>query len=85
MTKIVDVFVIEEHPSGKTIKCSIKDDEKDPFFLAKSQITPSGPVKKRSYHTFDVSEFAWKSHRQLCGDEIFEEEKNRRREWKQNR
>ncbi len=58
------------------------EDGRESFYLAKSQITPSGPVKKKSWHAFDVSEFAWKSHRQLCGDEIFEKEKLRRQQRK---
>jgi len=77
--KRVRVYVIEETESGKGIKCSAEASMEDAFFMPKSQIKPTGKVTKGAFHEFDVSEFIFLSHWQLCGGEAFEEEKKRRK------
>jgi len=55
------------------------------FLLAKKHIIEPRKYRKDAFNTFEVNDFGWRSHRQLCGDEIFEREKERRKEWKKNR
>lgn len=74
----VTVFVIEQHEGGKMLKCSLRDDEKHPFFLPKSQIVPSGRVFPKNFVEFSIPEWLCLNHRQICGDEAFEAEKKRR-------
>lgn len=82
MSKTVDVYVHGEHESGNTLVCSMSKDGKDTFYLAKKLIIEPRKYRKDAFNTFEVTDFGWKSHRQLCGDEIFECEKQRRKEWK---
>jgi len=85
MTKTIDVYVHGEHPSGNTLICSLSKDDKNTFLLAKKHILEPRKYRKDAFNTFDITDFGWKCHKQLCGEKIFEEEKNRRREWKRNR
>lgn len=71
----VEVFVIEQTESGKAIKCSVEDDHSNHFYLSKSQIKPHGSVRKGEIAKFDIPEWMFKNHRQLCGDQVFEENK----------
>ena len=81
----VKVFVIEQTESGKAIKCSVDSGQDEPFFLPKSQIKPMGIVKKLAMCEFDIPKWLYLNHRQLCGDEAFEEEKRRREEYDRTR
>lgn len=76
--KRITVFVIEQTESGKAIKCSLTQEMENTFYLPKSQIKPIGKVRKAEFHEFDVAEFIFLSHWQLCGREAFEKEKARR-------
>ena len=63
----------------------MKEDGSEPFFLGKKTIVEPRTYRKGKLNTFDITEFGWKSHRQLCGDEIFEKEKARRANWKKDK
>ena len=84
MSKIVDVYVHGEHSSGNTLICSMSKEKNNIFYLAKKHIIDPRKYRKHAFNTFEVTDFGWKSHRQLCGDEIFEREKARRKEWKKS-
>jgi hypothetical protein len=75
----VKVYVIDQSDAGRAIKCSMTEDMEDPFFLPKSQIEPTGKVTRKAFHEFDIAEFIYLSHWQLCGRDAFEEEKKRRK------
>ena len=75
MTKTVDIYVIDETSSGKAIKCSMTSSGEDPFYLPKSQIKPHGSVKKANFNKFDIPDWLFLEHRQMCGTEAFEERK----------
>lgn len=76
--KKVTVFVIEQHKGGKTLKCSMKADGEQSFFLPKSQIEPIGKVFQRQFAEFIIPEWLYLSHRQICGDAAYDAEKKRR-------
>jgi hypothetical protein len=84
MKRIIEIYVIDALPSGKAIKCSAKPDEKDSFILPKSQIKPFGTVRKKQVVKFEIPEWLYLSHWQLCGLAAFEEEKQRRKERENN-
>jgi hypothetical protein len=83
MTKTVDVFVLEVRENS--LKCSMASDGDQPFYLGMKTIETAGEFKAGEFNTLDITDFGWKSHRQLCGDEIFEKEKARRAEWKKSK
>ena len=83
--KTVDIYVLGETSNGSCLICSTKEDGSDKFFLAKKLIIQPRKYRKDELNTFDITDFGWKCHKQLCGDEIFEKEKARRQEWKQAR
>ena len=85
MTHIIDVWVWGENDGGLCLICSTKEDKSDKFLLAKKVIIEPKKYRASKLNTFDLTDFGWKSHRQLCGDEIFEKEKARRAEWKKNK
>lgn len=80
--KTVDVYVWGENDSGLCLICSTKEDQSDKFLLAKKVIIEPRKYKAGFLNTFDVTDFGWKQHKQLCGEEIFEQEKQRRKLWK---
>lgn len=80
MTKTLDILVIEETKKGTGIKCSMSADGSYPFFLPKSQIKPYGPVRKGQFAKFDIPNWLWVQHWQLCGRVEFEAEKARKQE-----
>lgn len=85
MSKTIDVFVVDEHKGGLTLICSTKEDGSDTFLLAKKAIIEPRSYRKGKMNTFDIQDYAWEMHRQLCGDEIFEKAKKKRAEWKKGR
>ncbi len=85
MKRKVDIFVIEQTESGKAIKCSMKEDGKDSFFLPKATITPTGIVRKGHTCEFAIPDWLYLQHWQLCGREAFEAEKLRRKEYEKTR
>lgn len=85
MKRTVDIFVIDQTSSGKALKCSMKHDGSDAFFLPKSQLKPFGTVRKDHFCKFDVPEWLCVQHWQICGREEFEAEKSRRAEYEKTR
>jgi len=85
VSKIIDVYVHGEHSSGNTLICSMSKDDKDTFLLAKKHVIEPRKYRKDAFNTFSITEFGWTCHKQLCGEEIFEREKERRSQWKKNR
>lgn len=81
MTKTVEIYVIDQTKTGAAIKCSMRDDGSHPFFLPKSQIKPYGTVRKNSAQRFDIPDWLYLQHWQLCGREAFDEEKKRLQEY----
>lgn len=81
MKRTLQIYVIDQTPSGKAIKCAMQETGEDSFFLPKSQIQPHGSVRKNQFNAFDVPEWLALQHWQICGREAFEEEKRRRAEY----
>jgi hypothetical protein len=79
MKRTLDLYVIGQSKAGNSIKCSMTADGKQPFYLPKSQIKPYGIVRKNQMNKFDVPEWLCLSHRQICGDEAYDEEMDRKR------
>lgn len=80
MTKTVEIYVIEQTKTGTGIKCAMGENCESVFFLPKSQIKPYGTVRKKQFTKFDIPDWLWRQHWQLCGREIFEQEKQHRRD-----
>jgi hypothetical protein len=74
----VKIFVIDVTPGGKALKCSMKEGGDQSFYLPKSQLYPDksqGTVRKNHFATFNIPEWLYLEHRQMCGDEKFEQNK----------
>lgn len=85
MTKTIDVYVIGENESGLNLICSTNDDESDTFLLTKKGIISPRSYRKNQLNTFDICDWAWEHHKQLCGNEVFEKAKKKRQDWKKSR
>lgn len=81
----IEVLVIEQTESGKALKCSMREDGGETFFLPKGQIKPIGKVKKGQKAKFSMPEWLYLKHRQMCGDEAFEAEKSRREAYEKSK
>ena len=80
MTQTPEIFVIEQTKKGTGIKCAMSADCSDVFFLPKSQIKPYAVVKKRQFARFDIPNWLYLQHWQLCGRDAFEDEKQRKQD-----
>ena len=76
--KTVTVWVLDQSESGRAIECALCEGATPTFWLPKKSITPLGKVRRHCEATFTLPEWLWLSHRQLCGDQLFEAEKRRK-------
>ena len=84
MNKTIRIKVTVVDHTEKSVKCEVSG-HPDAFYLPKAQIKPIGKVIRNKPAEFDIPEWLWLKHRQLCGDEAFEAEKVRRAAWEDGR
>lgn len=75
-TRVVTLIISK--CTEKAFHCAVPGDDRK-FFLPRSQVRPLGEGKPRfnQPHKFEIPEWLALNHRQICGDDAFEENKAR--------